>query len=211
MLHHPDGPVEFLRQPRRRRDRAECAIENVVSSVAEEQFPILQQPRRHAGAPLPQPRRRAFPPERNHLDGHRAARTQPVHQFALVHHDHEPLRGARHDLLAQQRPAQALDQVQGGALHLVGAVDGEMNALALLQSREWNAQRARLRGRLLRGWNPGDPQTRADAPADRRDRQGRRGAGAQPYHHSVFHQGRGGLRGSALRTIGLGRCCHLPT
>ena len=86
----------------------------------------------------------------------------------------------RDDLLAQQRAAEALDEVAGGA-HLVGAVDGEVDPWVGRQVGERDAYLARqVAGGVGRrdAGDAGEP-ARRQPPPDLAHRGAGRGAGAQ--------------------------------
>ena len=69
---------------------------------------------------------------------------EPIHQLFLIDDDNElPARGGD-DLFAQQRAAVTLDEVERAPLHLVGAVDRQIDALMLGEGGERNAEAARL-------------------------------------------------------------------
>lgn len=51
----------------------------------------------------------------------RRVATHTAHQLRLVDDDDYPIAGARHNLFAQQRAAEAPDQIERGARDLIGA------------------------------------------------------------------------------------------
>ena len=88
-------------------------------------------------------------PERNDLDRQRKA-AENIDPFGVVgDHDHA-IRGRRHDLFPQQRAAAALDQIERG-IDLVGAVDGEIEPVDLVERGQRNAALLGLDAGRLRG------------------------------------------------------------
>ena len=91
--------------------------------------------------------------------------------------------------------ATALDQLEEG-IHLIGAVDGQINAIHGVEALQRNAELGGEHLPLERGGHPHNVAqlTAAELFAQALDHQGGGGAGAQPQHHAVadlFHGGRG--------------------
>ena len=172
VLDHPDRRVDRLLQLPRLRDRAERAVEDEIAAVGDEGAAIaLPQ-----FGPCPEffeRCRRGLPAELNDFDRDRKTLAEPIDELLVIDHDDEALACRRDDLLAQQRAAMPLDQVEGAALDLVGAVDREIDAAMLAECRERNAEPARHLGGVLRGRDRDDRQALRDAsaPAPRRRRR----------------------------------------
>ena len=77
------------------------------------------------------------------LDGQRERRTQGGHQLAGVHDDDESGRRLGDELLAQVRAAAALDAVER-VVHLVGAIDGDVQHRVGLEGGQRDAVRLRV-------------------------------------------------------------------
>src|SRR5580704_3787020 len=88
-------------------------------------------------------------------------RAEPWHELGRIGNDDHALRGGGDDLLAQQRPAAALDQIELG-IDFVGPVDRQIEFRNVVKCSERNAKRLRLRGRRLRRRNTADIETRFD-------------------------------------------------
>src|SRR5581483_6051596 len=92
-------------------DPAEMQIQNVMPGFGPEDLPVVPAEDRLAtqrfdlagGAP---------PPERDHLDRQRKGCAECRNLFGVVRDDNQATRGGRDDLLLEQRPASAFDQVQ---------------------------------------------------------------------------------------------------
>src|SRR5438477_170017 len=68
-----------------------------------------------------------LPAELRNLDRQRPTSAEPVGELVMIDDDDEPAARRGNDLLAQQSAAAALDQIEGGALHLVGAIDRKVD------------------------------------------------------------------------------------
>jgi hypothetical protein len=110
-------------------------------------------------------------------------------------------------IFSQQGAAQALDQVQGAAFDLVGAVDREVDLLMLGKGGQRNAGRPRLRHGSLRRRDADEAQALPMPPRQGLDREGRRRAGAEPDDHAVLDQRdrRLGRRAFQRVAVGIGR------
>ena len=131
-------------------------------------------------------------------------RAQPIDQLGAIDDDGETPAGVGDDLLAQQGAAQPLDQVQGAAFDLVGAVDREVDLPMLREGRQRNAGRPRLRRGSLRCRNADEAQTLPMPPGQRLDRESRRRAGAEPDDHAILDQLDRRLRRRALQRVAIG-------
>src|SRR5271170_4281575 len=109
-------------------------------------------------------------------------RAEPWHELGRIDDDDHALRGGGDDLLAQQRPAAALDQIELG-IDFVGTVDRQVEFRQLVERRERNAERLRLRGRRLRGRDAANVETRFDPFAHEIDELPRGRAAAEPELH----------------------------
>ena len=158
-FHHADDAPDAFLQSRRIGDAAEIAVENAVAAVGDEgrarrRLRAVERWRRALRAT----RLGRFQSEGDHLHGNRGVRPKPVHQLAAVDDDREAVARRRDDLLAQQRAAQSLDQIERAALDLVRTVDREIDLAMLAERGERNARRLRLRRRTLRGGNADEAQ-----------------------------------------------------
>ena len=138
--------------------------------------------------------------ERHDLDRQREA-PEPLDALSPVgDDDHAPARRGD-DLLAQERPAAALDQAQL-VVELVGAVDGEVELRDLVERRERHAFALGLIPRRLGGRNRDDREAGPHPRGQQRDERGCRRAGAEPELHAVAHEPDGALGGGALEGVG---------
>ena len=183
---------------------AKLAIENAVAAVGDEQLARRRQARPDLGGEHLEGRPGDFQPEGDDLDRHRGVRAQPIDQLGAVDDDGETPARVGDDLLAQQGAAQSLDQVQGAAFDLVGAVDREVDLAMLGEGGERNAGRPRLRRGSLRRRNADEAQALPMPPGQRLDREGRRRAGAEPDDHAVLDQLDRRLRRRALQRVAIG-------
>ncbi len=127
-----------------------------------------------------------------------------VSTFLLCVGDHDhPARGPGHDLLAQERPATALDQGEPGA-DLVRPVDVEVKLRLIVKRRERHACLARNRSGRLRCRDANYGQPRRDAFTKKRDEERGRRPAAKAEPHSVLDMGKRGLGGAALQFVGHG-------
>ena len=133
-LDDADDTPDALVQLRRIGNAPEVAIENVIAVVGNERLAC----RRHAQyAPSAKHFERLagrLQAERNDLDRNGGVRTEPIDQLDAVDNDGQAMARRCHDLLAQQRTAQSLNQIERAALDLVGAVDREID-LSMLGER----------------------------------------------------------------------------
>ena len=153
---------------------------------------------RKRAASIAAPRRAE--PERHDLDRQRKA-AERRHPFALVgDHDHA-CRGGRHDLLAQQRAAAALDQGEIG-IDLVGAVDGQVEI-----GRSRRAWSAACRSAPHRRASPPRSARRStlrparDPLAQQLDEMLGGRAGAEAELHAVAHLFQRARRGLPLQLV----------
>ena len=63
-----------------------------------------------------------------HLHGQEETEIERVHQFGGIHHHHEAVRAAGHQLFLDVAGAAALDQLEGG-IHFIGAINGEIDPI----------------------------------------------------------------------------------
>ena len=86
-------------------------------------------------------------------------------------------------------------------MHLVGAVDGEVDGSMGAEGGEGDAKRLGLRGRAFGCRDADDAQSLPHSAAKRVDHEGGGGAGAEAEHHAVLDGAERGLRGLALEVI----------
>ena len=179
--------------------RSRAYVDDVVGCVGDEDSAVFLPLRHRAQAT----ETLACPgvPEAQHLDGHGPRVAEPSLHLALVDDDDIAPRGGVHDLLARQRAAASLDEVQPFA-HLVGAVDrhGEVAPL-LLVTEERNAERLGLLPGPLRRGHTTVPGARLPPRADFVDEQLRRRPGAQADDAGLRQLFDGGARGELLRFV----------
>src|SRR5690606_37390833 len=127
------------------------------------------------------------PAERHDLDRQRRLLAEALNQLAVVHDDDELPGGGRHDLLPQQRAAQAFDQVEPG-IDLVGAIHREIQPRPLLERDERDAERRRALGGVPRRRHAGDILQCAIAQplAEQFEEMPDGRAGAEAEHHAVL-------------------------
>jgi len=121
--------------------------------------------------------------EGHHLDGERKP-PERLHQFAIVGDDHHLIGRGRHDLLAQQRTASALDQPQL-IVDLIGAIDGEMQVRRVVERGQRNAKPLGLRTRRLGCRHAKHLESGGDFNSQRLDEARRGRAGAEPQPRPV--------------------------
>jgi len=90
------------------------------------------------------------PPEFDHLHRKAVAGAESLRALGRIDHDDLTAAGLGHDLLSQQRPAPALDQVEG-RVDLVGPIDREINDGVPFQAGDGDAQFGGRDRRSLRG------------------------------------------------------------
>jgi len=105
--------------------------------------------------------------------------------FLIDDDDKAPAR-RRHDLLAQQRAAEPLDQIERCALHLVGAIDREIDPALLSEACERNAEPTRQGGRVLGGRNGHDGEPARDARGQLLDDKAGGRSGAETDDHPTL-------------------------
>jgi hypothetical protein len=143
--HSPDP----LFEPRWISDRTEAAVENAVSAVSDEGLTRRPQTQPDSSAEDLESRLSCFQPERDDLYRNRCVRTQSVDQLGAVHDDCEaPARGGD-DLLAQQRSAESLDEIERAAFHLVCAVDRKILTINFVLTRSSFNHVIRIRTAVL--------------------------------------------------------------
>jgi hypothetical protein len=120
--------------------------------------------------------------------------------------DHNHPRGSRrHDLLAQQRSAPALDQGQVRG-NLVGAVNREVELGRIVERGQLDAAFFRLRARRLGGRHRDHVEAGAHALAQHLDERPGGRSGAEPEPHARLDELEGTGRGVAL--VGVGVHCR---
>src|SRR5208283_1992433 len=103
------------------------------------------------------------------------------------------------DLLAQERPAEPLDQVERAGLDLVGAVDGDVELGCGAEIAQRDAEHAGALGGVLGGRDADDLQV---ADRDLVEHEFHRRARAEPDAHSGAEQVDGGAGGGVLAGSG---------
>jgi hypothetical protein len=101
-------------------------------------------------------------------------------------HDH-PVRRRGDDLLAQQRAAAALDEIERG-IDLVGAVDGEIEPVDLVQRGQTNAAAYRIGTGGFRGWHADHIEPVANTHPQQFDKMLRGRTGTEAQLHAVGHE-----------------------
>ena len=121
-------------------------------------------------------------PEGQELE--RNGRTEPGNGLVGGHDDHEPIGGRGHDPLAGVRSPSTLDQ-PAERVHLVGPVDGQVEALDVGKGPDVQPVRDRLFLRGRRRCRTGDVEP---AGSERGNQLGHRRTGAQPDPHAALDQ-----------------------
>ena len=129
--------------------RPKAAIDDAVAAVGDKWLAGRRLAQPGTGAEHLQRRPGCFQPEGDDLYRNRCVRPQSIDQLRPVDDDGEAAAGRRDDFLVQQRSAQPFDQVERAALHLVGAVDREIDLAMLGEGGERNTGGCRLRRRAL--------------------------------------------------------------
>src|ERR1051325_9521166 len=160
-------------------DPAEFAIENVVAAIGDEGVVLGGVAQYRVCPKLLELCCGRLPAELGHLDRHRGMVAELIDQLFLIDDDDQPVAGRSDDLLAQQRAAEALDQVQRATLDLVGAVDRQIDARVLGEGGERDVESTRLRGGPLGGRDADDLQPLRHPGAQTLDDKIRRRAGAE--------------------------------
>mmetsp|Transcript_2392 Transcript_2392/g.5367 ORF Transcript_2392/g.5367 Transcript_2392/m.5367 type:complete len:313 (-) Transcript_2392:12-950(-) len=86
---------------------------------------------------------------------HGSAHTQSGHQFGVVDNDNEFLGLHLYHFLSKQRSSAPFNQVEI-IIHLIGAVDRDIQNWVSIQRNQWNIKRLCLFFRTDRGWNCDD-------------------------------------------------------
>ena len=81
------------------------------------------------------------PSTRKHLHRQEKVQVQPVYQLAGIHHHHEAARRRGHQLFLDMAGAPSFDQLKPG-IHLIGAINGQINGLHMVEIHQGNAQPA---------------------------------------------------------------------
>ncbi len=175
--------------------------------------------RRHELQELPL---RLTPAEPHDLDRQRATFAEVPHELVVLDHDEQPGGGAGQQLLAQERAAAALEQVEPG-VDLVGAVHDQVEQrrpraavdraapfeIELVEGDDGKARRARQAVGLRRGGHA--EQRRALGPAlrgeldDRRDGAPRAETDRRTRREALGRGARGGRSRGRRARRGLGR------
>src|SRR3954447_6154246 len=178
-------------QPRSIRYSSEVGIDDPVAAIGDENVAMLAVSNHHlpgkAGlrkhfADGPPCRR---PAKRNHLYRKRKA-TESLHPFGLICDHYHAIRRRGDDLLAQQRAAATLDQVER-SVEFVRAIDREVQPVDLLQRGQRNAAPCRIRAGCFRCRHADHFQSRANPFAQELNEMLRRRAGAETELHAVLH------------------------
>ena len=142
--------------------------------------------------------------ERDDLDGDGARASETGDELGLVDDDDEPVPGALDHLLAEQRPAASLDEVEV-RVDLVGAVDGERDpgARGGVEREQRDPDGGRVGLRLEGGGHPGHARERARAEEvpEAVQRVRRRGPRAQAQRHAGLHELHRAVRRHALQLV----------
>src|SRR5213593_2716875 len=101
----------------------------------------------------------------NHLNWNNRPLAQPVDELAFVNNDDNAVGCMSHDLLADEGPTEALDQIQFRR-YFVGTIDGYVNAGMLLQRCQPNTGFLRQLARIFGSGYPAYFQSRPAELAD---------------------------------------------
>src|SRR5204862_8132384 len=111
-------------------------------------------------------------------------------------------------LLTHPGAASPLEHIVRLALHLVGAVDREIDPLVLGKTGERDPELARLCRAPPRGRNPNNRETLGDTGCQLLDKKGGGRAGAESKHHAVLDKIEGALGGGAFQPVAI---LHQPS
>ena len=132
-----------------------------------------------------------MPRRRGEAEGHDLDRqrkgAEARNELARIGDDDHPSRRRRHDLLAQQRAAAALDQSQLG-VDFVRAVHSQVEFRQFVERRYGDAETFCLRFRPLRGCDAADLKSGCDLFAHAIDEMLGGRSGAQPKPHARLDQ-----------------------
>jgi hypothetical protein len=126
-LDDPDHPSDPLFEASRISDGAEIAVENSIAAVGDKRLPGRRHAHTCVGSERLDPRLCCLQAKGHDLDRYRRPHPETVDQLGFVDDDREPAAVGRHDLLVEQGAAEPLDQVERAPLHLVGAVDRQID------------------------------------------------------------------------------------
>ena len=193
---------------RRLRYRAERAIEDEIAAIGHE-CAALDLPQLRPGTKFFERAAVACQPNWTISTGIGKAFAEAVHELFVIDHHDKTIACRRDNLLAQQRPAMPLDQVERAALDLVGAVDRQIDAAVLAKCRQAGCRACAPSRRYVRR---SGSRRRTSPWATRRasdsiDERGRR-AGAEAEHHAAFDEFDGALGGGALQPVARVRIGH---
>ena len=191
VLDHAGDQAQQACQARRILYSSEMGVDDPVAAIGDKNVAVLAFPQHHLPGNPAFGKRACHgatgrgETERNHLDRQRKA-AEHIDPFGLVRdHDHA-IGGGRHDLFPEQRAAAALDEVER-AVDLVGAVDGEIETVDLVQRRQPHAALFGLRAGRFRGRNAHHIQAGADLFTEQIDEMLGGRAGAEAKLHAVAH------------------------
>ena len=126
MLNDPSPPIKLCGQLRRFPDRAEGTVENQVPLIGPKWRAVAALSHGDPGAQGSEEVPLRMPSERDDLDRQRPVGAKHRRQLCFIDDDDLPATGLGHDLLVEQRPSTAFDEVQV-RIDLVGAVDGQVH------------------------------------------------------------------------------------
>src|SRR5204862_1743391 len=127
-----DPPLGFQRIVQ----RAEPAVEDEIAAVRDKGLCCVGAAQLGMSAELFESGGGRLPAELRNLDRQRPTFAEPVDELVLIDDDDEPAARGGNDLLAQQSAAAALDQIEGGALHLIGTIDRKVDPPVLGKARQ---------------------------------------------------------------------------
>jgi hypothetical protein len=123
--------------------------------------------------------------ERDDLDRQRKA-AENIDPFGIVgDHDHA-IRRRGNDLFAQQCASATLDEVEPG-VDFVGAIDGQIEPIDIVERGQPNAAPHRIGAGRFRGRHADDIKPGANPFAEKFDEMLRGRAGAEAEPHAVAH------------------------
>ena len=138
VLNDAGAGFQLARQGGRTGDGTEVGVKDEVALVGlEGTAAVHAQPRRRAEGL--QVSRLRFPAEGDDLHRYCPGCPEPLDQFGIIDDDDEALGRLGDDLLAQVGAAAAFDEIERG-IDFIGAVDGDIDARAFGQCRQWDAE-----------------------------------------------------------------------
>jgi hypothetical protein len=189
-LHHAWARAERpYKEPGIRNAVGESGIDEIVALVRAIRGRPVAHPQHRLAAQRADRRQMGAPTEGSDLDRQWILGPEAGYQLGAINDDHQPAGAARDDPFPQERAARPLEQIAIG-VHLVGAVDREIELGVILERRQGNAAR---QGLPLRRVRRGDAEDLAqdpafEPPADLVDYDPRGRAAAETDDHPRLHE-----------------------